>query len=137
MSDDANIIKKKAPHLSAILSRSASRKEKEAIKEDLARASVANMSAATLPPVTLEYRPSSTSSFLQRLATFKLSTYSMKPTAIDAVAASKAGWVNEGKERLACGICKATWILASRDGMTRDAGMLPTWLLSLHMRLMF
>lgn len=93
------------------------------MKEDLARASQASSSTMTLPPVTLEYRPSSTASFLGRLATFKLSTYSMKPSAIDAVAASKAGWVNEGKERLACGICKVTWVLASRDGMTRDAGM--------------
>jgi hypothetical protein len=71
---------------------------------------------------TLEYRPSSISSFLSRLSTFKLSTYSNKPAPIDAVAAAKCGWVNEGKDRLVCTICSVSWVLAGREGMSMDAG---------------
>ncbi|CCO28945.1 hypothetical protein BN14_02945 [Rhizoctonia solani AG-1 IB] len=49
------------------------------------------------------YRPASASDFLERLSTFKLSTYRDKPTSIDAVAAARCGWRNEGgKDRLAC-----------------------------------
>ncbi len=69
----------------------------------------------------VEYRPSSISSFLSRLSTFKLATYANKPPALDAVAASKCGWVNDGKDRLLCGICNASWVVAGKDGMSRDA----------------
>lgn len=73
-------------------------------------------------PVPL-YRPSSASDFLERLGTFKLSTYRDKPAAIDAVAASRCGWRNEGgKDRLACNVCGAAWIVGNTTGMTREAG---------------
>jgi hypothetical protein len=67
------------------------------------------------------FRPDSTADFLARLSTFKLSTYRNKPEEVNAVAAAKAGWVNEGKDRLTCGYCSASWILASTQGMTTDA----------------
>ncbi|PSR79015.1 hypothetical protein PHLCEN_2v7202 [Hermanssonia centrifuga] len=68
-----------------------------------------------------EYRPSSTTSFLSRLATFKLTTYANKPPAIDAVAAAKCGWINDGKDRLVCGICTISWVVGGTNGMNRDA----------------
>ncbi|KAH7341748.1 C3HC zinc finger-like-domain-containing protein [Rhizoctonia solani] len=68
------------------------------------------------------YRPSSASDFLERLSTFKLSTYRDKPAAIDAVAAARCGWRNEGgKDRLACNVCGAAWIVGNATGMTREA----------------
>ena len=73
-------------------------------------------------PSTKDFSPSSVPSFLSRLATFKLSTYANKPSQIDAVAAARYGWVNEGKDRLMCGICNASWVVAGREGMSRDAG---------------
>lgn len=73
---------------------------------------------ASKPP----YRPESSEDFLARLATFKITTYRDKPPEIDAVAAAKAGWVNDGKERLVCGYCTSSWVLATTSGMTsRDA----------------
>ncbi|KAN0132929.1 hypothetical protein V8E53_009294 [Lactarius tabidus] len=72
-----------------------------------------------------EYRPSSTQSLLERLATYKLDTYANKPSTIDAVAAAKCGWVNDGKDRLVCGICKVTWVLAGREGMNWDTDSCP------------
>lgn len=57
------------------------------------------------PPLTSEkdgdnksstYDPSSREDFLARLQTFKLATYSSKPPEIDAVAAARCGWFNEG-----------------------------------------
>lgn len=42
------------------------------------------------------YNPSSRSDFMARLQTFKLLTYSSKPPEIDAVAAARCGWFNEG-----------------------------------------
>ncbi|KAH8117860.1 zf-C3HC-domain-containing protein [Phellopilus nigrolimitatus] len=119
--ENSNIIKRTAPHLSAILSRAATKKRKAAHLEELARATVSNLSASSLHPGASEYRPSSITSFLSRLSTFKLSTYANKPEAIDAVAASKAGWMNDGKDRLVCGICRGSWVVVSRDGMSRDA----------------
>jgi hypothetical protein len=69
------------------------------------------------------YRPASASDFLERLSTFKLSTYRDKPTSIDAVAAARCGWRNEGgKDRLACNVCGAGWIVGNTTGMTREAG---------------
>ncbi|KAG9039290.1 hypothetical protein FRB95_011875 [Tulasnella sp. JGI-2019a] len=67
------------------------------------------------------YRPDSSADFLDRLATYKLTTYKDKPSEINAVAASKAGWVNEGKERLVCGYCSSSWSLAATTGMSREA----------------
>ncbi|KAG8897466.1 hypothetical protein FRC00_004224 [Tulasnella sp. 408] len=73
---------------------------------------------ASKPP----YRPESSEDFLARLATYRITTYRDKPAEIDAVAAAKAGWVNDGKERLVCGYCTSSWVLASTAGMTsRDA----------------
>ncbi|KAG8934762.1 hypothetical protein FRC01_000443 [Tulasnella sp. 417] len=73
---------------------------------------------ASKPP----YRPESSEDFLSRLSTFRITTYRDKPVEIDAVAAAKAGWVNDGKERLVCGYCTSSWVLASTAGMTsRDA----------------
>ncbi|KAG9127243.1 hypothetical protein FRC07_000060 [Ceratobasidium sp. 392] len=76
---------------------------------------------ATPIPVPL-YRPASAPDFLDRLSTFKLSTYRDKPPAIDAVAAARCGWRNEGgKDRLACNVCGAAWIVGPTTGMTREA----------------
>ena len=108
-------LSKSTPHLSAILSRAASQTKK----------SLSFKLGGHLPstPInTVEYRPSSISSFLSRLASYKLSTYANKPPAIDAVAAAKCGWLNEGKDRLVCGICKSSWVVAGREGMSREAG---------------
>ncbi|KAK0495366.1 zf-C3HC-domain-containing protein [Armillaria luteobubalina] len=109
---------KNAPRLSAILTRAATRTKK----------SFPFKFSEPRPPSTIsskeEYRPSSISSFLTRLSTFKLATYSNKPPAIDAVAASKCGWVNDGKDRLVCGVCSSSWVLASKEGMSRDAAQL-------------
>jgi C3HC zinc finger-like len=109
---------KNTPHLTAILKRAASHTRKA-----LPFKTPGNPLSSTTPlNSTTEYRPSSVQSFLSRLATFKLSTYSNKPEAIDAVAASKCGWVNDGKDRLVCGICNVSWVVASKEGMNRDAG---------------
>lgn len=71
-----------------------------------------------------DYSPGSTDAFLQRLSTFSFSAYPSKPSQIDAVAASKAGWINEGgKDRLYCAICRVGWVVAGRDGLSKDAGM--------------
>ncbi|KAI0779112.1 C3HC zinc finger-like-domain-containing protein, partial [Irpex lacteus] len=110
-------LSKNAPHLVALLTRTATRARR------------ANPFKSSPPPTTplksgnvaSEYRPSSTSSFLQRLATYKLTTYANKPSAIDAVAAAKCGWVNDGKDRLVCGICNISWVVASTSGLNRDA----------------
>jgi len=67
------------------------------------------------------YRPDSTVDFLARLSSFKLATYRNKPDSVNAVAAAKAGWTNEGKDRLGCGYCSASWVLASTQGMSKDA----------------
>ncbi|KAI0705782.1 C3HC zinc finger-like-domain-containing protein [Cerioporus squamosus] len=112
---DLEKLSKTAPHLAAILSRTASRTRK-----------ALPIRLGSKPPQTSasslsDYRPSSTQSFLSRLSTYKLSTYGNKPAAIDAVAAAKCGWINEGKDRLVCGLCGVSWVVASRDGMTREA----------------
>ncbi len=116
-SDTEGFIAKSAPHLSSILQRAASKKR---------RPPATNLSNS-VPPVpgsasgTTDYSPSSLSSFLARLATFKLMTYSPKPSAIDAVAAARCGWTNDGKDRLVCGVCHASWVVKGREGMTKDA----------------
>ncbi|KAJ7727329.1 C3HC zinc finger-like-domain-containing protein [Mycena maculata] len=107
-------LSKSTPHLTAILARAATRTRK----------ALPFSFGATPPPAlpaTAEYRPSSIPSFLARLATFKLLTYANKPPQIDAVAASKCGWINDGKDRLVCGLCGVSWVVAGRDSMTRDA----------------
>ncbi|KAF5367536.1 hypothetical protein D9758_003813 [Tetrapyrgos nigripes] len=107
---------KSTPHLSAILSRAATRTRK-AMPFQSERAKSSPLSSSLL----VDYRPSSITSFLARLSTYKLATYANKPSAIDAVAAAKCGWVNDGKDRLVCGICNVSWVVAGRDGMSRDA----------------
>ena len=109
---------KNTPHLTAILTRAATRTRKALPL----KFSGSPSPAPALPP-TAEYRPSSITSFLSRLSTFKLATYANKPPAVDAVAASKSGWTNDGKDRLVCGLCASSWVLAGREGMSRDAGM--------------
>jgi len=112
-------ITKNTPHLSAILARAAERtKSTFSFK-------FPSPSQTLAPPLsaTAEYRPSSLTSFLSRLATYKLATYGNKPSSIDAVAASKCGWINDGKDRLVCGLCSASWVVAGREGLNRDAGM--------------
>lgn len=79
-----------------------------------------------MSPATPEYSPGSTEVFLERLSTFNLSTYPSKPQPIDAVAAAMAGWINEGgKNRLSCSICLAGWIVAGREGMSKEGGKAP------------
>ncbi|THV03168.1 zf-C3HC-domain-containing protein [Dendrothele bispora CBS 962.96] len=107
---------KHTPHLSAILSRAATRTRK-AMPFKFERS---EGSSVPLSPL-VDYRPSSITSFLARLSTFKLSTYANKPSAIDAVAAAKCGWINDGKDRLVCGICDVSWVVVGKERMTRDA----------------
>ena len=115
-----DIVAKTAPRLTAILARAASHTRKAFPFTFTAPfPSSAHVSSQSL---TAEYRPSSVTSFLSRLATFKLSTYANKPPAIDAVAAAKCGWTNDGKDRLVCSICHASWVVVGREGMGRDAG---------------
>ncbi|KAH9987303.1 C3HC zinc finger-like-domain-containing protein [Russula compacta] len=106
----------KTPHLAAILARTAAKARK--VLPPKFRAPTALSSGST---ASYEYRPSSIQSLLERLATYKLNTYANKPPAIDAFAAAKCGWVNDGKDRLVCGICRVSWVLAGREGMNRDA----------------
>ncbi|KAJ7274503.1 C3HC zinc finger-like-domain-containing protein [Mycena haematopus] len=110
-------LSKSTPHLTAILARAATRTRK-------ALPFAASSSSAALPPLppTAEYRPSSIPAFLARLATFKLATYANKPPQLDAVAAAKCGWTNDGRDRLVCGLCGVSWVVAGREGMaSRDA----------------
>ncbi|KAG8213087.1 C3HC zinc finger-like-domain-containing protein [Butyriboletus roseoflavus] len=105
-------VSKSAPHLAAILARSTSR-SKEAPP----------LNHLSTPPAhsASEYRPSSTDSFLSRLATYKITTYANKPPQIDAVTAARCGWINDGQDRLVCGMCDVSWVLAGREGMKKDA----------------
>jgi hypothetical protein len=112
--DQTAFISKAAPHLAAILNRARKALPYKPPSE--------TASSARQPHPDVEYRPSSIPSFLSRLATFKLSTYANKPREIDAVAAARCGWINEGRDRLRCAICDVSWVLAGRDGMKRDAG---------------
>jgi hypothetical protein len=107
-------LSKSTPHLSAILARAATRTRK-------ALPFTFNAAPPTPLALTAEYRPSSIPSFLARLATFKLATYANKPSQLDAVAAAKCGWTNDGKDRLVCGLCSVSWVVAGREGMSRDA----------------
>ncbi|KAI6165566.1 zf-C3HC-domain-containing protein [Pisolithus thermaeus] len=108
-------LSKRAPHLTSILSRAVSRSSQNPKSVAFKHPSTPTVHA------TSDYRPSSTQSFLSRLATYKLATYANKPSQIDAVAAAKCGWINDGKDRLVCGICNVSWMLAGRDGMTKEA----------------
>ncbi|KAI6102171.1 C3HC zinc finger-like-domain-containing protein [Pisolithus sp. B1] len=112
-------LSKSAPHLTAILARTASRSS----QNSSSNSKTVTFKHPSAPPfhAASEYRPSSTQFFLSRLATFKLATYANKPSQIDAVAAAKCGWINDGKDRLVCGICNVSWVLAGRDGMTKEA----------------
>ncbi|GAW09089.1 Actin actin-like protein [Lentinula edodes] len=107
-------LSKSTPNLSAILSRAAARTRK-AFPTKLGECS----SATPLSPLA-DYRPSSIPSFLGRLETFKLATYANKPATLDAVAASKCGWINDGKDRLVCGLCNASWVVAGKEGLSRE-----------------
>ncbi|KAF8525764.1 C3HC zinc finger-like-domain-containing protein [Hysterangium stoloniferum] len=101
------------PTLTALLSRARARKEKKPLTVT---------QPSVMPSVLPEYSPGSTDAFLQRLSTFNLSTYPSKPQHIDAVAASKAGWIHEGgKDRLYCAICRVGWVLAGREGLSKEA----------------
>ncbi|KDQ24648.1 hypothetical protein PLEOSDRAFT_1078711 [Pleurotus ostreatus PC15] len=103
-------LSKPTPHLTAILSRAASRTRK-ALPSFKFPSSASSASPTSTIHNSVEYRPSSTPSFLSRLATFKLTTYANKPAPIDAVAAAK----------LVCGLCGVSWVVAGREGMSRDA----------------
>ncbi|KAI9511817.1 C3HC zinc finger-like-domain-containing protein [Russula earlei] len=109
------------PHLAAILARTAA-KARKALPAKFRSAPTSLSSSGSAFATSYEYRPSSTQSLLERLATYKLNTYANKPPVIDALAAAKCGWSNDGKDRLVCGICRASWVLAGREGMNRDAG---------------
>ncbi|KAF8529869.1 C3HC zinc finger-like-domain-containing protein [Gautieria morchelliformis] len=101
------------PKLTALLSRARSKR----------KTNVPLIPQHTTPSSSIpEYSPGSTEAFLQRLSTYSFSTYSSKPPQIDAVAASKAGWANEGgKDRLYCSICRVGWVVAGRGGLNKDA----------------
>ncbi|KIY51204.1 zf-C3HC-domain-containing protein [Fistulina hepatica ATCC 64428] len=106
-------VSQSTPRLTALLSRAAARTRK-------VLPLFSNSSPDTTSPEA-EYSPSSVDLFLSRLATFKLTTYANKPSSVDAVAAARCGWINEGKDRLLCKICYASWVVASTAGMSRDA----------------
>ncbi|THH31717.1 hypothetical protein EUX98_g2483 [Antrodiella citrinella] len=126
-SDKLDSLSKTAPHLAAIIARTTSRARKALPLRfgypPPTAPSISSAPSTSLPGISSEseYRPSSTTSFLTRLATFKLTTYANKPPAIDAVSASKCGWVNNGKDRLVCGICHVSWVVGGNQGMSRDA----------------
>ncbi|EKM58236.1 uncharacterized protein PHACADRAFT_182602 [Phanerochaete carnosa HHB-10118-sp] len=111
-------LSKTAPHFVSILNRAATKTRKSIPFKPGHTPSLSLLSA---PSTASEYRPSSTASFLSRLSSYKLTTYANKPASIDAVAAAKCGWVNEGKDRLVCGICGVSWVIANSHGMGRDA----------------
>lgn len=111
---------KSTPHLTAILKRAATR-TKNAFPFRFSTQPPSFSPSLSLPS-NVEYRPSSLPSFLSRLSTFRLTTYANKPPTIDAVAAAKCGWANDGKDRLVCGLCSSSWVVAGREGMNRDAG---------------
>ncbi|KAI6155705.1 hypothetical protein BKA82DRAFT_17431 [Pisolithus tinctorius] len=90
------------------------------IKRHSSQSSPSKQKTATLTYASSEYRPSLMQSFLSRLATYKLSTYANKPLRIDAVAATKCKRINDGKDRLVCGICDVSWVLAGRDSVARE-----------------
>ncbi|KAH8825058.1 C3HC zinc finger-like-domain-containing protein [Flagelloscypha sp. PMI_526] len=98
------LFKKETPHLTAILS-----------KKRPSSAPVSRLSSAGLSNSPAEFFPSSQPSFLKRLETFKLSTYTVgKPSAVDA---AKCGWKNEGgKDRLTCSICGHGWLVSMPNG---------------------
>jgi hypothetical protein len=75
-------------------------------------------------PLTAQYKPSSLDALLARLETFKIATYSTKPVQIDAVAAALAGWINDGKEQLSCGLCKGTFVVPTTNGIAKEQGMM-------------
>ncbi|TDL21155.1 hypothetical protein BD410DRAFT_804562 [Rickenella mellea] len=111
---------KSTPHLAAILSRKASRTHKSMpFKLNGKGQNPATQSNSSIS--TSEYRPSSIQSFLSGLSSFKISTYTIKPSAIDAVAAAKCGWSNDGKDHLVCAMCNSSWVVVGREGMSRDA----------------
>src|ERR1700722_3302962 len=118
-----NDLSKKTPHLTAIISRAASHTRKEVPFKFNPR----TPSNTTSQHSTWEYRPSSIPECLSRLATFKLATYANKPPEIDAVAAAKCGWINDGKDRLVCGMCNVSWVVGGRESMARDAGTTTGW----------
>ena len=110
----------RTPKLSSLLSRSRLHKlERSSSHPGSAYPQISLPQAlASRPP----YRPTSTQDFLTRLSTFKLSTYRDKPRIVDAVAAAKCGWKNDGQDRLACDNCNAAWVVGSTSGMSPDAG---------------
>ncbi|KAJ3788035.1 zf-C3HC-domain-containing protein [Lentinula aff. detonsa] len=109
-------LSKSTPNLSAILARAATKTRKAFPM----KSGESSNSAPPLSPLA-DYRPSSIPSFLGRLETFKLATYANKPPALDAVAAAKCGWINDGKDRLVCGLCNASWVVAGKEGLSKDA----------------
>ncbi|KZT02602.1 zf-C3HC-domain-containing protein [Laetiporus sulphureus 93-53] len=112
---DLDYLYRNAPHLAAIVSRAATRARSSTPYK------LSHVAKTTTKSFSADYRPSSLQSFLLRLSTYKLSTYANKPPAIDAVAAAKCGWINDGKDRLVCGICSVSWVVAGREGLNRDA----------------
>ena len=118
-----------APRLAAILARTATKTRNAFPFRTSTDSSVSEENSVADSPglkrqSTSDYQPSSTQSFLARISSFKLSTYSNKPTAIDAVAAAKCGWINEGgKDRLVCSICHVSWVVSGREGLSKDAGI--------------
>jgi len=111
----------RTPKLSSLLSRSRLHKlERSSSHPGGAHPHISLPQALSSRP---PYRPTSTHDFLTRLSTFKLSTYRDKPRIIDAVAAAKCGWRNDGQDRLVCDNCSAAWVVGPTSGMSRDAGI--------------
>ncbi|KAJ6516475.1 C3HC zinc finger-like-domain-containing protein [Mycena sanguinolenta] len=76
-------------------------------------------SGATPSPLLSTEDLLSVPSFHARLATFRLATYANKPPQLDAVAAAKCGWMNDGRDCLVCGACEVSWFVAEKDGVQK------------------
>lgn len=68
---------------------------------------------SSLPSAPPSYNPLSLSALLSRISSYRLSTYSPKPSSLSPLAASLPGWSNSGppRERLSCHSCGAAFLV--------------------------
>ncbi|POV94340.1 hypothetical protein PSTT_16900 [Puccinia striiformis] len=76
--------------------------------------SITSKPTSAIDSEKLEVNPSSESDFLDRLGTFKLSSYPAgKPPGLSPPSMAAHGWTNVQKNRLKCICCAATWVLSA------------------------
>ncbi|GAA5926498.1 uncharacterized protein JCM15063_000292 [Sporobolomyces koalae] len=93
--------------------------------EQLLLASRSRALTAPIPPPSPTYEPNSFDRLLDRLATFKLSTWSpSKPDSLNALECARHGWTNRSaRERLECVTChKGIVLLPPTSSWTTPAG---------------